>query len=81
MLPAADPVTDVRDRRRGDRLDELECRIADLLEQPLAGAEHDRDDVQEQLVEQSGRRYWLTVLAPPATCTSRSPAAARACSA
>jgi hypothetical protein len=67
MLPAADPVTDVCDRRRGDRLDEFERRIADVLEQPLAGAEHDRDTCRNSSSSSPAARYWLTVLAPPAT--------------
>jgi hypothetical protein len=41
----------VRRRGRGDDLDRLEHRVAHVLQQPLARAEDDRDDVQVQLVE------------------------------
>jgi len=70
----------VRDGRRGDDLDRLERGIADVLEQPLAGAEQHRDEVEVELVEEPARRYCCTALAPPAIATSRSPAGARACS-
>jgi hypothetical protein len=46
----------VRDRRRGEDLDRLERRIADVLQQPFARSEDDRDDVQAELVEQAGRQ-------------------------
>ena len=65
---------------RGDRLDDLERRFADALEQPLARPQQDRDDVRNSSSSSPAARYWLTVLAPPATCTFCSPAAARACS-
>jgi hypothetical protein len=37
--PAHDAVLDVRDLGRGDDLHRLERRVADVLEQPLAGAD------------------------------------------
>jgi hypothetical protein len=45
----------VRDARGSDALDQLTGRIAHIVEQRLAGAEGDRDDVQVELVEQLGR--------------------------
>jgi hypothetical protein len=51
-----DVVLNVRDRRRGDDLDGSSFRLTDLLGQPLAGAEDDRDDAQVELVEQAGGR-------------------------
>src|SRR5438477_6737157 len=44
----------VRDRGRGSRLDLLELQRRDALEQPRAGAERERHDVQPQLVDQAG---------------------------
>ena len=49
------PVLDVRHRGRGDHLDRFESGIADALEQPLTRPEDDRNDVQVELIEQSGR--------------------------
>jgi hypothetical protein len=65
-------------RRGGDDLDRLEHRVADVVQQPLPRTEHDRHDVQVQLVQEPGGQDWPTVLAPPAIETSWSPAAARA---
>src|SRR5436309_6919206 len=56
---AGDAVLDVRDRGRGDHLDRLEGEIADVLEQPLACPERDRDDVEVELVEQAGGEVLL----------------------
>jgi hypothetical protein len=42
----------VGDGRRGDHLRRLERDPGDAVQQPFAGAEDDRDEVQEQLVEQ-----------------------------
>jgi hypothetical protein len=39
------------------RLRLLQAQAADALEQPLAGAEHQRRDVQAQLVEVPGRSW------------------------
>ena len=52
-------VAHVRDGRRGDHLDLLQRRVADVDQQPLAGTEHDRGDVQVHLVEQPGRQVLL----------------------
>ena len=46
----------MRHSRRGNHLDRLELRVPDVLEQSLARTEHDRDDVEVELVEQSGRQ-------------------------
>ena len=45
--------------RRGDHLDGFEGGIANVLKQPLPGPEHDRDDVEIELVEQPGRQVLL----------------------
>lgn len=42
----ADAVPDVRHAGRLDCSNLLDLEVADVLEQPLAGAEHDRNDVQ-----------------------------------
>jgi two-component system cell cycle response regulator len=52
---ADDAVLDVRHPRGGDDLDGFEDGIADVLEQPLARAQDDRNDVQVELVEQPRR--------------------------
>src|SRR5262249_29771114 len=49
-----DAVLDVRDRWRGDYLDRFNDRLADVLEQPLACPEDDRNDVEVGLVEHPG---------------------------
>src|SRR3954454_6902443 len=53
-------------RGRGDDLERLQGGLADVLEQPLAGPEDDRDDVEVQLAEEPGREVWRTACAPPA---------------
>jgi hypothetical protein len=60
-------------------LQSLEVEGADALEQSLALAQHDRCDVQAELVDCAECEYWFTVAAPPAMATWASPAASRAC--
>src|SRR3954468_11168723 len=55
----AHAVLHVRHARRGDDLDRLELRIADVLQQPRAAAEEHRDDVEVQLLELLGRQSLL----------------------
>jgi len=45
----------VRHGRRGDDIDRLEHRVADILKQALARAEQHRSGVQVQLAKQRGR--------------------------
>src|SRR5438874_2126269 len=49
-----DPVLDVRDAGRLDRPHLLEPRVADVLEEPLAVTEQDRNDVELELVDHPG---------------------------
>src|SRR5438874_4318725 len=46
-----DPVLDVRDRRRVHDLERLELALARVLQQALAVAQQDGDDVQVELLE------------------------------
>lgn len=46
------PVAQVGDGRGGDHLRRLERDPGYAVQQPLAGAEDDRDEMQDQLVEQ-----------------------------
>jgi hypothetical protein len=55
----------MRDSARRPRRHLLEPQRRYALEQPRAGAERERHDVQPQLVDQAGGRYWLIVVAPP----------------
>ena len=49
-------VAQVRDEAgAADRLERLEGEVADAVEQPLAGAQHHRHEVQPQLVDEPGR--------------------------
>src|SRR5215216_4054370 len=57
--PLTHPVLDVGGGGRGDDLDRLQLRVADVLEQPLAATEHDRDDVEVELLEQAGGEVLL----------------------
>ena len=74
----SDPVGQVGDEVGRPRLDLLELEVGDPVERALARSQHERDDVQAELVDQARREVLETVAAPPAMLTSRSPAAARA---
>ena len=52
---AADAVAHVRRERRVDDLDRLEAGIGDAVEEPLAGAEQDGDEVEDELVDHACR--------------------------
>src|ERR671914_456345 len=45
-------IPDVGDPRRVDGADLLELEVADILQQPLAVAEQDRDDVELELIDE-----------------------------
>ena len=60
-------------------LNGLKPERLDAVEDPLAGAEQDRRDVQRELVDDPAMRAWRTVEAPPAMSTPSSPAVSRAC--
>ena len=50
----ADAVADVRRERRMDDLDRLKAGIGDAVEEALAGAEQDGDEVEDELVDHAG---------------------------
>jgi hypothetical protein len=52
-------VLDVGDAWRLDRAHLLDLEVADVLEQPLAVPEQDRDEVQLELVDQPGGQVLL----------------------
>ena len=56
-----DPISQVRRRRRWDHLDNVKLHwlAADTLEQPHPAAEQDRDDVELNLVDESGAQELL----------------------
>jgi hypothetical protein len=54
-----DAVRDVGDARRLDRADLLEVEVADILKEPRAGTEQDRDQVQLELINQPGGQVLL----------------------
>jgi hypothetical protein len=65
-IPPADrdskPVLDVGEASAFDRRHLLESEAAHVVEQPLAVTEHDRDDVQLELVDQPcGQGCWTTL--------------------
>jgi hypothetical protein len=60
-------------------LDGFQPERLDAVEDPLAGAEQDRRDVERELVDDPGMRAWRTVEAPPAMSTPPWPAVSRAC--
>jgi hypothetical protein len=60
-------------------LDRLHAEGLDAVEDPLAGPEQDRGDVERELVDDPGDSACRTVEAPPAMSTPSSPAASRAC--
>jgi hypothetical protein len=70
----------VGDAGRLDRTHLLDLEVADVLEQPLAVPEQDRDEVQLELIDQSGGKVLLDDAAPPPSSTSRPSAACLACS-
>src|SRR5215212_1256759 len=54
-LPSARPaVADVRGQRRMQHLDGLQPERSDAVEDPLAGPEQDRGDVERELVDDPG---------------------------
>jgi hypothetical protein len=75
-----DAVADVGGERRGPDGQDLQLQRRDAVEKAFTCAEGERCDVGAQLIDEPAARYWLTVAAPPAMATSRSPAAVRACS-
>src|SRR5215467_4604049 len=52
---AANAVTHVRRVRGGDHLDRLETGVGHPVEQPLAGAEQDGNEIEHQLVDHARR--------------------------
>src|SRR5579884_4021671 len=52
----ADAVADVRRERRMDGLDRLDTGVGDSVEQPLAGAEQDGHEVEDELVDHARRK-------------------------
>jgi hypothetical protein len=54
-----DAVLDVGNAGRLDRADLLDLEVADVLEQPLAVPEQDRDEVQLERVDQPGGQVLL----------------------
>ena len=68
------------DAGRLDRAHLLDLKVADVLEQPLAATEQDRDEVQLELVDQPGGKVLLDDAGTPPSSTSRPSAACLACS-
>src|SRR4051812_48766461 len=51
---SVDPVDDVGGQRRRGHLDGLCLQLRHIVEQPLSASEHDRDDVEYELIEAAG---------------------------
>jgi hypothetical protein len=60
-------------------LDRLHAEGIDAVEDPLAGPEQDRGEVERELVDTPAMSACRTVEAPPAMSTPSSPAVSRAC--
>jgi hypothetical protein len=74
-----DAVLDVGDAGRLDCACLLDVEVADVLQQPRAGTKQDRDQVQPELIDQPGGQVLLDDAGPPASRTSRPPAACLTC--
>src|SRR5438128_2668246 len=59
-----DAIPDMGDAGSLDRANLLEFEVADVLKQPLAGTEQDRDDVQIELVDDASSEVLLNGLGP-----------------